>query len=108
MSLLNQRTHTVTVFREVTTTDGDGNTISIPSEIGVSSGARIQQLSSVEDNDGRTTTRYRLRLVGWKGAPLGARSAIEWNGKRYAIDGEPLDYNGSHRTANVEYTMVRR
>lgn len=108
MSLLNQRTHTVTVFAEVATTDADGNTIKAPGSTGVPSGARIQQLSSVEDNDGRTTTRYRLRLVGWKGAPLGARSAIEWNGKRYAIDGHPLDYNGSHRTANVEYTMIRR
>lgn len=106
MSLLNQGTHTVTVFAEVATTDADGNTITKPGTSGVVSRARIQPLSSIEDANGTTTT-YSLRLVGWKGAPLGVRSAIEWNGKRYAIDGEPLVYSSSHRTAHVEYVMVR-
>lgn len=30
------------------------------------------------------------------------------NGKRYAIDGDPKIYNGSRRTAHVEYVMVRK
>jgi hypothetical protein len=25
---------------------------------------------------------------------LGAQSQVEWNGKRYSIDGEPKIYNG--------------
>jgi hypothetical protein len=38
---------------------------------------------------------------------LGAQSQVEWQGKRYAIDVEPRQYNGSRRTAHVEYVVVR-
>lgn len=107
MSLLNQGTHTVTVFAEVTTTDEDGSRVTKPGTAGVNCRARIQPLSSTEDGDG-TLSKYQLRLIGWKSDPLGPRSSIEWEGKRYAIDGEPLVYNSSRRTAHVEYTMIRR
>ena len=54
-----------------------------------------------------TTSKYRLRLVGYPSL-LGAQSQVEWNGKRYAIDGEPRIYNGSRRTAHVDYVIERR
>ncbi|WP_156431632.1 hypothetical protein [Mycobacterium sp. GA-1199] len=54
-----------------------------------------------------TTSKYRLRLVGYPDL-LGAQSAVEWNGKRYSIDGDPLIYSGSRRTDHVDYVMVRR
>lgn len=106
MSLLNRGTDTVTVFEEVTRTDSDGNTITTPGTVGVVSRAVVRPLSSTE-SDGDTAPKYRLRLVGWHGSLLGAHSAVEWNGKRYAIDGEPLVYNGSRRTAHVTYTLIR-
>ena len=40
-----------------------------------------------------TESKYRLRLVGYPGA-LGAQSQIDWQRKRYAIDGDPRIYNG--------------
>jgi hypothetical protein len=45
-----------------------------------------------------------------KGSPdlLGAQSAVEWNGERYAIDGDPKIYNGSRRTAHLDYVMIRK
>ncbi|KLI04081.1 MULTISPECIES: hypothetical protein [Mycolicibacterium] len=106
MSLLNRPTDVVTVFEETAVTDSDGNTVTKPSAVGVICKAVVRPLSSTED-DGGTTTKYRLRLVGWHGDQLGAQSAVEWNGKRYAVDGDPLIYNGSRRTARVEYRMVR-
>jgi hypothetical protein len=54
----------------------------------------------------QTTSKYRLRLVGYPGV-LGAQSQVEWQGKRYSIDGEPMQYNGSRRTAHVDYTIKR-
>ena len=62
--------------------------------------------SATEDADG-TTSKYRLRLVGYTDL-LGAQSAVEWQGRRYAIDGDPRIYNGSRRTAHVDYALVRR
>jgi hypothetical protein len=47
---------------------------------------------------------------GWINYPniLGAQSQIEWRGKRYSILGDAKTYNGSRRTAHVDYVMVRR
>lgn len=111
MSLLNRPTDVVTVFEEIATTDADGNTVTKPSAVGIVCRARISPISTSEDESAggfATTTKHRLRLVGWHGAQLGAQSAVEWNGKRYAIDGDPMVYNGSPRTARVEYRMVRK
>lgn len=106
MSLLNRSTDWVTVFAEVAKTDSDGNTITKPGTVGVLSRAVVQPLSSRE-RDEDTASRYRLRLIGYPDL-LGAQSAVEWDGKRYAIDGDAKVYNGSRRTAHVEYVMVRK
>jgi hypothetical protein len=107
VSLLHRPTDVVTVFEETAVTDSDGNTVTRPSTVGVVCKAVVQPLSSTEDAEG-TTTKHRLRLVGWHGSQLGAQSAVEWNGKRYAVDGDPLVFNGSSRTARVEYVLIRR
>ncbi|SRX93247.1 hypothetical protein MSP7336_01483 [Mycobacterium shimoidei] len=106
MSLLHRGTDQVTVYPEILTIDSDGNKMTKPGTVGVVCRAVVQPLSSTENDDG-TTSRYRLRLVGYRDL-LGAQSAVEWNGKRYAIDGDPKIYNGSRRTAHVDYVMVRR
>lgn len=69
----------------------------------------VQPISSTENADGgfNTESRYRLRLINYPNI-LGAQSQIEWRGKRYAIDGDPLIFNGSRRTAHVVYVVVRR
>ena len=105
MSLLQRGTETVIVYPETAVTDSDGNTVTRPGAVGVVCRAVIQPLSSTEDDDG-TTSKYRLRLVGYPDL-LGAQSAVAWNGKRYAIDGDPKIYNGSRRTAHVDDVMVR-
>lgn len=113
MSLIHRGNETVTVFPETVTEDDDGNRITRPSSVGLVARAVVQPvgtgLTDRENNDGgfNTNSRYRLRLIGWRGGLLGAQSQIDWNGRRYAIDGEPVEYNGSPRTARVEYLMVR-
>ena len=54
-----------------------------------------------------TEERYRLRLVGYVGV-LGPQSQVEWNGKRWSIDGPARLYNGSPRTAHVDYVIARQ
>jgi hypothetical protein len=111
MSLLNRGTETVKVFQEVQTpeTDSDGNKITRSALTGTTYRAVVQPISSTENQDGgfNTVTKYRLRLIGFAGV-LGAQSQIEWRGKRYAIDGDPLIFNGSRSTAHVDYVIVRR
>jgi hypothetical protein len=106
VSLLSRSTDVVTVFAEAVVTDADGNQITKPGTVGVVTRAVVQPLSSTETDEG-PTSEYRLRLVGFSDL-LGAQSAVEWNGKRYAIDGDPKIYNGSRRTAHVDYVIVRK
>jgi hypothetical protein len=111
VSLLNRGAETVKVFQEVQTpdTDTDGNKITRAALIGTLVRAVVQPISSTENADGgfNTESRYRLRLIDYPGT-LGAQSEIEWNGKRYSILGDALIYNGSRRTAHVDYLMARR
>ena len=109
MSLLHRSTEVVTVFPEEAVTDADGNTMTQPSAVGVVSRAVVQPMTSTEDATVgfETTSKYRLRLVGYPDM-LGAQSQVEWQGKRYAIDGEPKVFNGSRPTTHVDYLLVRR
>lgn len=111
MSLLNRGTDLVKVFQEVQTpdTDSDGNKITRAAPIGTLVRAVVQPISSTENQDGgfNTESRYRLRLINYSNI-LGAQSQIEWNSKRYSIEGDAKIYNGSRRTAHVDYVMVRR
>jgi hypothetical protein len=109
MSLLDRGTETVTVFPEEIVTDSDGNKRTRPALIGALVRAVVQPISSTANADGgfNTETRYRLRLITSPNI-LGAQTQIEWNGKRYSILGDAMIYNGSRRTAHVEYVMVRK
>lgn len=110
MSLLSRGNEVVRVFQEVAAVeyDSDGNRVSRPSLIGTTYKARIQPISSTENAVGgfNTESRYRLRLINYPSI-LGAQSQIEWNGKRYSIEGDAMIYNGSARTARAEYVMTR-
>lgn len=113
MSLLNRGNEVVTVYPEEVTTSDDGNVKVRPSSVGIMARAVVQFIHTADDlRDGlaadNTVSRYRLRLVNWQGGLLGSKSQIEWQGNRYALDGEPHQYRGSARTAHTDYTMVRR
>jgi hypothetical protein len=109
MSLLTRGTEVVSVFAEEVVTDSDGNTITRASATGVVCRAVVQPMTSTEDASVgfETGSKYRLRLVGYP-TLLGAQSQVEWQGKRYSIDGEARQFNGSRRTAHVDYVIERR
>ncbi|CAN5550133.1 hypothetical protein BH11ACT6_BH11ACT6_29900 [soil metagenome] len=113
MSILNRGTELVKVFQQVQAVeiDSDGNRISRPALIGTLHRAVVQPIEMQSANTENmeigyvTTTKYRLRLIGYQGV-LGARSQVEWNGRRYSIEGEAKVYNSSPRTKRVEYVMT--
>ncbi len=106
MSLLRRGTHDV-VYPEEVTVDADGITRTRPSIVGVPARAVIQPLTSTEDAavGDETESKYRMRLIGWP-EPLGAQAQVEWRGKRFGVD--PKVYNGSRRTAHVDYVLIRK
>lgn len=115
-SLLNRPNAEVLVYPETATIDADGNTITRPAAVGVPSKARIQVAGPATETQKQgfeTSERLNIRLIGWTGGELGAQAAISWGTddlgrpKMYAIEGEPLRYIGSRRTAHTEY-IVRR
>lgn len=108
MSLLNRGTDVVTVYPEELVINSDGNKVTRPSSVGVVVRASVQPIESIAESekDGVATSRYRLRLVGYPDL-LGAQSAVEWQGRRYGIDGDARIHNGSRRTAHATYIMVR-
>ena len=98
------------MFPEEAVTDADGNLRTRASSTGVVCRAVVQPIAAPTEDQSigfETTSKYRLRLVGYSGV-LGAQSQIDWDGKLYAIDGEPRIFNGSRRTAPVDYQIVRR
>jgi hypothetical protein len=114
MSLLDRGREVVTIYPEVTWTDDDGNVITKPSPVGVVAKATIQPITTDTDDADATgnvaggPTRYRLRLPrSFSGGLLGRQSAVDWNGDRWSIIGDPQIYNGSRRTAHVDYTIGR-
>ncbi|WP_066901053.1 hypothetical protein [Mycolicibacterium houstonense] len=128
MSLLEDRANyePCTVFPEETARDEDGNLITRPAAVGISTipgygpvVGRFQPASmsgtsarrAEQDNEGfESEQMYKLRfprkldeLLG----ELGAQSEIEWRGKRWTIFGDPYRFNGSRRTAHIDYLLRR-
>lgn len=109
MSLLNRGTDEVIVFQEEIAEEKWGNKRSRPREVGEPARAVIQPVGSpteTQETGYETSSRYRMRLVNYP-QELGAQAQIEWNGERWAIDGEPIRFNGSRRTRHVDYVIVR-
>lgn len=113
MSLLRRGQEVLKLFPEILTTDSDGNTITRASSVGVVVRGSVQPINSTENADGggfNTETRYRVRLVGgWPIDPekVGAQAKVEWRDRMYSVEGDPLVYSGSSRTAHTTFTMTR-
>lgn len=116
MSLLDRGRETILVFQEVDEIDRDGNIMKGVSPTGVSTIATIQpaiqsgtsQRRAEQTNEGyETEDTYRLRLPRSFPFILGAQAQIEWLGHRWHVVGKVHRYNGSDRTAHVDY-IVRR
>lgn len=112
MSLLDRGNEIVTIYPEVQTVSKDGNTVSRPSDTGVTARVSIQPISPGSPNDtdeqgvAAGSALYRLRPLRGQHTALGKATQIEWNSKRYALVGDPIRYNGSSRTAHVEYRIM--
>lgn len=117
MSLLDKGRETVTVYQEETYTDADGNLMSRPGAVGVTTTRAVVQLMAQsgtsqrraeQDNEGfETEEMYRLRLPRSFPLVVGAHAKVVWRGLEWSVIGKPRRYNSSNRTAHIDY-MIRR
>lgn len=118
MSLLDRGRETVVVFPEEVYTDPDGNVLRRPRTTGTTVTNVVVQLLSQsgtsqrraeQDNEGQETEEmYRLRLPrSYTGPVLGAHGRVQWRGLSWAVIGKERRYNGSYRTAHIDYVIRR-
>jgi hypothetical protein len=115
-NLLDRGMEPVTVYLEEVTTDSDGNTWTRAKTEGIDAMATIQVAAasgtssrrSEQDNEGfETEENWRIRFPRQFPYVLGAQAKVEWRGLMYSIVGDARRYNGSPRTAHIEYTIRR-
>jgi len=116
MSLLDKGIEDIVIFHEIVEVDEDGNTKTKAASVGQPAKAVIQVAAASgtsgrraeQDNEGyESEANYRLRLPRTFPTILGAQAQIEWRGQRWSLVGDAKVYNGSPRTAHVDYTIRR-
>jgi hypothetical protein len=114
--LLDHGSEPVTVYLEEVTFDSDGNTWTRAVSEGLETVATIQVAAasgtssrrSEQDNEGyETEENWRIRFPRQFPYVLGAQSKVKWRGNMYSVVGDARRYNGSRRTAHIEYTIRR-
>lgn len=119
MSLLDRGREVITVYPEILTTDSDGNPFRKAGTTGYTTRATIQKIGdsgtsarrAEQDNEGFESERLALlrlpRSFEAAHGPLGRYAHIIWRGEKWTIFGDPFFFNGSDRTAHVNYTLKR-
>lgn len=116
MSLLDRGRERVTIFPEVEFTDPDGNLMTGPAAVGIPTRATVQlkaqsgtssRRADLDEEGFQTEKVYRMRLPRSWTSIIGAQAQVEWRGVRWVIFGDHDYFNGSSRTAHVEYTLRR-
>lgn len=120
MSLLDKGNADITIYRQTTGTDADGNVVTKADwDNPIKARAMIQLQSqsgtsarrAEQDSEGFESEEvYRLRLTradDRRLGELGPQSIIYWRDKRWSLIGFAGRFNGSRRTAHNDYTIRR-
>lgn len=117
MSLLDRGRDEVEIYLELEPyEDEDGNIRNRVSDTPIHATASIQVKGqsgtaarrAEQDNEGFESEEvYRMRLPRSFPHILGARSYVIWRGEKFAVFGKPQYFNGSPRTAHIDYTIKR-
>jgi hypothetical protein len=83
----------ITVWPEVAGTDGDGNPVIVPGDVGVTVRCSVQPVSATESAQlGQGfTTLYRVYAAA---LPVGAFGRVRWQGRDWDVVGEPQRRSG--------------
>lgn len=117
MSLLDKGRETIILYNEETYLSPDGNPSRRASSTPVTvtncviqpaSQSGTSQRREEQDNEGfESESTYRLRPPRWFTTVIGMMAKIEWRGEIWSVVGKEKRYNGSSRTAHIDYTIRR-
>lgn len=117
MSLLDVGRETIILYNEETYTDPDGNPSRRASTTPITvSNCAVQLVAqsgtsarrTEDNNEGFDSEQvYRLRPPRSFTTIIGMHARIVWQGVEWAVFGKARRYNGSDRTAHIDY-MLRR
>lgn len=107
MSLLDDGPDVAHVYPVTQSTDGDGNPAYAPGAP-VTIQCRVQPVdSSKQAVEGmRMATVYKLIARSWPGN--GPWDRVEWNGRSWDLEGEPMHSRGSETTRHVTVLLRAR
>lgn len=108
MSLLCDAPHTVLVYVEEATTDGDGNPVKKPSQYPVKVQGRVQPMFATEYGVVGEKVGTRYKFLG-QSFPGGGYAWVEWQGRTWDVEGEPQRFTGgSSSTSHVTVILRAR
>lgn len=117
MSLLDKGRETVVVYNEEEYVDPDGNPSRRPSTTPITITNCVVQLLAQSGTSARRTEDnnegfdseqvYRMRPPRSFTTLIGMHARVVWNGVEWAVFGKARRYNGSDRTAHIDY-IIRR
>lgn len=108
MSLLDDPIDTVLLYREVATTDADGNPMRGASSATVRVRGRVQPLNATENAAMGQEVNTVYRFICKTFPKGGAFAQAQWQGRRWDILGEPLRHEGSPTTRHVTVYLKAR
>lgn len=117
MSLLDRGNQSIVLYPEEAVEDRDGNIRTRPSKTGIPLRVWLQPQGqsgtaarrAEQDNEGyesEKVLRMRLRRQDHH-IEIGAQSAVEFDGKRWAVFGDEWVYQGSERTRHRVFNLRR-
>jgi len=117
VSLLDKGRETVILYNEETYTDPDGNASRRAGTTPVTITNVVVQLLAQSGTSARRTEDnnegfdseqvYRMRPPRSFTTPIGMHAKIVWRGVEWSVFGKGRRYNGSNRTAHIDY-IIRR
>lgn len=107
MSLLDEATDVVLVYGETDSEDGDGNPTRVPASSPTTVRGRVQPANAEETTQRGFGVGTYYRFIG-RTFPDGAWSRVEWDGRDWDVEGEPLWSRGSEATRHVTVMLKAR
>lgn len=117
MSLLDRGRETVILYNEEAYVDADGNPSRRASSTPITINNCVVQLLAQSGTSARRTEDnnegfdseqvYRLRPPRSFTTIIGMLAKVEWRGQTWSVFGKARRYNGSNRTAHIDY-LIRK
>ena len=107
MSTLDYPPHVVQVYLEVDGTDSEGNPVRVPAGSPIDLPCAVHYITTEESAELGETTVTRARIFV-RHFPAGAYAWVDWDGRRWDVQGEPKRFGRSPAIRHDEVDLLAR